>query len=125
MDNPTVSDLTDLIQAREQLCRRLETIEATLGELQKSLQEVDSEIEKIRRQRREMAAKGRRIFVLLQETRRELDRHDALIQQIVEELAAAHIGPREGAYIMNGLVIARIAVAGTLYTSLIERVDSG
>lgn len=120
-----MTTLPDLIQSREKLSKRLETIEAALNELQQNVQSVDAEISRIRQQRQSMVGQGRRMFALLQETRRELERQDALIQQCVEEIAAERIGPREGAYVMGRFVIARVRVNGELFTSLVEVISDG
>ena len=117
-----MTDLDALLSDRETLANRLETIEAALLELRSDVARLNDEIEAAKRQRQEAGQRGRRMYTLLQEVKRELLRHDTLIRQYVEEIAARNIGPKEGAFVMNGFVIARIDVGGVLITALVDRV---
>lgn len=120
-----MTDLSDLFQSREQLSRRLEKIEAALAELERNAARVDADIAAAKRVRREMTKRGRRMYALLTETRREIEVQDALIQACVEEIAAAHIGAKEGVYLMGRFAVARVVAGGMLYTSLVEVVEDG
>ena len=120
-----MTDLSDLLQLREKLSKRLETIEAALENLQHRTTQLDADIAAAKRARQQVTRKGREVHALLLETRRELERQDELIQQCVEEIAAARIGVREGVYVMGRFAVARMVAGGELYTSLVEVVDSG
>lgn len=116
-----MTDIVDLLQIREKLSQQLTKIETALAELQQSVRAVDAEISRIRQRREVMVKRGQRMYALLVETRREIERHDALIQQTVEEMAEKHIGQQEGCYVIGGgLAIARMRVNGALYTALVE-----
>lgn len=119
-----MTDLDTLLVDREKLAKRLDDIEAALTKLHSDVQRLDAEIEAAKRQRQEAGARGKRMFAILQECKRELERHDALIQSAVDELADKFIGGREGAYVLNGFVIARTRVRGVLYTAMVKIYDS-
>lgn len=119
-----MTDLNALLSDREKLSRRMDDIEAALSRLHSDVKRLDNEIEAAKRQRQEAGKRGLRMYALLQECKRELERHDALIEQYVEEIAARYIGPKKGAYVMNGFVIVRIEVDGVLCTALVDRIDS-
>ena len=116
-------DLSTLVNDRNQLARRIDDLEAALARLEQDAKEVDTMIASAQRRRKEITDRGRRMFALLQEIRRDLERYDLMINQTVETLASEHIGNREGAYVLNGFVIARLNVGGTLFTSLVEAVS--
>lgn len=119
-----MTDLDTLLGERETLTSRLATIEAALAELRLDVGRLDEEIRLAQQQRLEAGKRGLRMYALLQEVRRELERHDAAIQTYVDGIADRYIGQRPGAYVLNGFVIARTLVQSTLYTALIERFDS-
>lgn len=119
-----MTDLDTLLSDREKLSKRLDDIEAALSKLRSDVTRLDEEISQAKRQRQEAGKRGLRMFALLQECKQELERHDTLIRQHVEEIAARHIGPKEGAYVLNGFVIVRLDVGGVLCTGLVDRFDS-
>ena len=119
-----MSDLDTLLADRETLASRLETIEAALLELRSDVARLNDEIEAAKRQRQEAGKRGVRMYALLQEVKSELLRHDALIKKAVDEIADKYIGDREGAYVLNGFVVARTRVQNELYTAMVQIYDS-
>lgn len=119
-----MTDLAALLQARDDLSGRLNAIEQALSELLRDAASIDAQIATAERQRRELRKQGRRMYALLCEARREVQRHDLLIQQTVDAIADHHIGNKPGVYVLNGFAVARLLVRDELYTSLVELVDS-
>ena len=120
-----MTDLGTLLVDREQLAHRLESIEAALAELRLDIGRLDDEIKAAKKQRLEAGKRGLRMYTILQECKRELERHDALIKVAVDDLADSKIGNREGACLLShGMIIARTRVNGSLYTAMVQIYDS-
>ena len=120
-----MTDLNDLLSAREELSARLDTIEAAWAEAVKSIAAADAEIAEAKKARAKLVISGQRIRRLLVEIRSELLRHDALIKVSVDAIADSKIGNREGACLLShGMIIARTRVNGSLYTAMVQIYDS-